>query len=90
MHTQRLLASLLVCLGLLSSGTAMSETIQVSIDGKSYPVEMADNADARAFIARLPMTLTLKTSVAMNVSHIPSLLWNSNAPPATLRSRAER
>ena len=62
MHAHRLLASLLVCLGLLSSGTAMSETIQVSVDGKSYPIEMADNADARAFIA----------------------------PPATLRSRAER
>lgn len=60
MHAQRLFASLLVCLGLLSSGTAMSETIQVSIDGKSYPVEMADNADARAFIARLPMTLTFE------------------------------
>ena len=60
MHAQRLFASLLVCLGLLSSGTAMSETIQVSINGKSYPVEMADNADARAFIARLPMTLTFE------------------------------
>ena len=60
MHAQRLFASLLACLGLLSSGTAMSETIQVSIDGKSYPVEMADNADARAFIARLPMTLTFE------------------------------
>ena len=60
MHAQRLFASLLICLGLLSSGTAMSETIQVSIDGKSYPVEMADNADARAFIARLPMTLTFE------------------------------
>ena len=60
MHAQRLFASLLVCLGLLSSGTAMSETIQVSIDGKSYPVKMADNADARAFIARLPMTLTFE------------------------------
>lgn len=38
----------------------MSETIQVSVDGKSYPIEMADNADARAFIARLPMTLTFE------------------------------
>lgn len=38
----------------------MSKTIQVSIDGKSYPVEMADNADARAFIARPPMTLTFE------------------------------
>ena len=47
MHAHRLLASLLFCLGLLSSGTAMSETIQVSVDGKSYPIEMADNADAR-------------------------------------------
>ena len=43
MHAHRLLASLLFCLGLLSSGTAMSETIQVSVDGKSYPIEMADN-----------------------------------------------
>lgn len=60
MHAHRLLASLLVCLGLLSSGTAMSETIQVSVDGKSYPIEMADNADARAFIGRLPMTLTFE------------------------------
>ena len=88
MHAQRLFASLLVCLGLLSSGTAMSETIQVSIDGKSYPVEMADNADARAFIARLPMTLTFE-NFGRN-ERIPSLLWNSNAPPASLRSRAER
>lgn len=38
----------------------MSETIQVSVDGKSYPIEMADNADARAFIGRLPMTLTFE------------------------------
>ena len=60
MHAHRLLASLLVCLGLLSSGTAMSETIQVSVDGKSYPIEMADNADARASIGRLPMTLTFE------------------------------
>lgn len=60
MRAHRPLASLLVCLGLLSSGTAMSETIQVSVDGKSYPIEMADNADARAFIARLPMTLTFE------------------------------
>lgn len=60
MHAHRLLASLLFCLGLLSSGTAMSETIQVSVDGKSYPIEMADNADARAFIGRLPMTLTFE------------------------------
>lgn len=60
MRAHRPLASLLVCLGRLSSGTAMSETIQVSVDGKSYPIEMADNADARAFIARLPMTLTFE------------------------------
>lgn len=60
MRAHRPLASLLVCLGLLSSGTAMSETIQVSVDGKSYPIEMADNADARAFIGRLPMTLTFE------------------------------
>lgn len=60
MHAHRLLASLLFCLGLLSSGTAMSETIQVSVDGKSYPIEMADNTDARAFIGRLPMTLTFE------------------------------
>jgi len=46
MRAHRPLASLLVCLGLLSSGTAMSETIQVSVDGKNYPIEMADNADA--------------------------------------------
>ena len=38
----------------------MSETIQVSVDGKSYPIEMADNANARAFIGRLPMTLTFE------------------------------
>ena len=38
----------------------MSETIQVSVDGKSYPIEMADNADARTFLARLPMTLTFE------------------------------
>ena len=60
MRAHRPLASLLVCLGLLSSGTAMSETIQVSVDGKSYPIEMADNADARTFLARLPMTLTFE------------------------------
>ena len=89
MRAHRPLASLLVCLGLLSSGTAMSETIQVSVDGKSYPIEMADNADARTFLARLPMTLTFE-NFATNVLHIPSLLWNSNAPPVTLRSRAER
>ena len=29
-------------------------------DGKSYPIEMADNADARTFLARLPMTLTFE------------------------------
>lgn len=60
MRAHRPLASLLVCLGLLSSGTAMSETIQVSVDGKSYPIEMADNADSRTFLARLPMTLTFE------------------------------
>ena len=60
MRAHRPLASLLVCLGILSSGTAMSETIQVSVDGKSYPIEMADNADARTFLARLPMTLTFE------------------------------
>ena len=68
----------------------MSETIQVSVDGKSYPIEMADNADARTFLARLPMTLTFENFGRNDVLHIPSLLWNSNAPPVTLRSRAER
>lgn len=37
MHTQRLLASLLVCLGLLSSGTAMSETIQAKVIPSKWP-----------------------------------------------------
>ena len=69
MRAHRPLASLLVCLGLLSSGTAMSETIQVSVDGKSYPIEMADNADTRTFLARLPMTLTFEiTRGTMTVS----------------------
>ena len=89
MHAQRLFASLLVCLGLLSSGTAMSETIQVSIDGKSYPVEMADNADARAFIARLPMTLTFENFGRNERIAYPKPALELERS-ATLRSRAER
>lgn len=90
MHAHRLLASLLVCLGLLSSGTAMSETIQVSVDGKSYPIEMADNADARAFIGRLPMTLTFENFGRNERIAYPKPALELKRPPATLRSRAER
>ena len=62
----------------------MSETIQVSVDGKSYPIEMADNADARTFLARLPMTLTFENfGQTERIAYLKNALKLGNAPTST-------
>ncbi len=60
MLTKTFTASVLACLGLFVAGATMAETIQMTIDGKHYPIELAENPDARNFAARLPMTLTFE------------------------------
>lgn len=53
-------ACAVVCLGIFSSETLMAETIHFTIADKTYPIVMADNADARHFIERLPFTVTFE------------------------------
>ena len=54
------LAAALVGLGLSVTGVAMAETIHFTVNGKTYPVEMADTPDAASFVHRLPLTLTFE------------------------------